>query len=102
MDCNANNFRFNSEVLPVIVECVLLCARQRIALQGHQQDNIDFAYPATRNEGNFIAILKYWKLLLIRFGIFIVAVFTVVHIFLLWLMRLLHMVKKYYLFGYDF
>ena len=50
MDCNARNFRFNSEVLPSIVEGVLLCARQRIALQAHQQDRIDFALPAIRNE----------------------------------------------------
>lgn len=48
---NAKNFRFNSEVLPVIVEGILLCARQRIASEAHQQDNIDFAHPAMRNEG---------------------------------------------------
>ena len=58
MDCNARNFRFNSEVLPSIVEGVLLCARQRIALQAHQQDRIDFALPAIRNEGNFIVVLR--------------------------------------------
>ena len=27
MDCNAKNFRFNSQVLPLIVEAVLLCAK---------------------------------------------------------------------------
>ena len=82
-----------------------------------------------RNEGNFIAILrllakkhpilhghltsgaKYRNkiiqneilgILLIRLGIFIEAVFTIVQIFLLQLMRLLHMVKKYYLFACIF
>ena len=44
--------------MPLIVEAVLLCARQKIALQGHQQDKIDFALPAMRNEGNFIAMLR--------------------------------------------
>ena len=58
MDCNARNFRFNSEVLPSIVEAVLLCAKQRIALQAHQQDEINFAGPASRNEGNFIVIVR--------------------------------------------
>ena len=111
MDCSAKNFMLNSKILPLIVEVVLLCARQKIALQGHQQDKIDFALPAMRNEGNFIAMLrllsknnatlhehltfgaknakyalkqfkmKFWELLLIRFVGFIEAVFTVVHIF---------------------
>jgi len=49
MDCNAKNFRFNSQVLPSIVDAVLLCAKQRIALQGHQQDKIEFAGPASSN-----------------------------------------------------
>ena len=48
----------NYKILPLIVEAVLLCARQKIALQGHQQDKIDFALPAMRNEGNFIAMLR--------------------------------------------
>ena len=41
-DINARNFRLNSEALPAIVEAVIMCAMQRIALQGHQQDKIDF------------------------------------------------------------
>lgn len=45
---NAKNFRFHSEVLPAIVEGVLLCARQRIASQAHQQENIDFSHPSMR------------------------------------------------------
>lgn len=45
-------------MLPSIVEAVLLCAKERIVLQAHQQDKIDFASPASRNEGNFIAILR--------------------------------------------
>ena len=49
MDCSAKNFML---ILPLIVEAVLLCARQKIALQGHQQDKIDLALPAMRNEGH--------------------------------------------------
>ena len=45
-------------MLPSVVEAVLLCARQRIALQAHQQHKIDFAGPASSNEGNFIAIVR--------------------------------------------
>ena len=45
-------------MLPIIVEEVITCARQRIALQGHQQDKIEFATPPTHNEGNFISILR--------------------------------------------
>lgn len=36
------------------IDGILLCTRQRIGLQGHQRDNIDFAY----DEGNFIAVLR--------------------------------------------
>ena len=56
MDFNSRNFKFNSLVLPSLVEAVLLCAKQQIALQAHQQDRINFTGPATRNEGNFFAI----------------------------------------------
>ena len=34
-DANSRHFKFNSKVLPIIVETVITCARQRIALQGH-------------------------------------------------------------------
>ena len=54
---NARNFRLNSEALPAIVEAVIMCAMQRIALQGHQQDKIDFGSAPLHNEGNFIAIV---------------------------------------------
>ena len=58
IDINDKNFKFNSEVLPSIVEAVVTCAKQIIALRGHQQDKIDFGSPPTHNEGNFIAILR--------------------------------------------
>ena len=35
-----------------------MCARQRIALQGHIQDKINFGINPTHNEGNVIAILR--------------------------------------------
>lgn len=58
MDMNSKNFKFNSEVLPAVVEATVLCARQRIALQGHKQDKVDFCSDPEHNEGNFIAILR--------------------------------------------
>lgn len=58
MHINARNFRLNSEALPAIVEAVIMCAMQRIALQGHQQDKIDFGSAPLHNEGNFIAIVR--------------------------------------------
>ena len=36
-DIDERNFKFNSEVLPILIEAVLTCARQKIPLQGHQQ-----------------------------------------------------------------
>ncbi len=57
-DINTTSFRFNSKVLPAIVEAVITCARQRIALQGHQQDKVDFGSLPTHNEGNFIALVR--------------------------------------------
>ena len=56
IDKNSKNFNF--EVLPAIVETVLLCAKQRIALQANHQDKVDFTQEPLRNEGNFIAILR--------------------------------------------
>lgn len=58
IDKNSKNFKFNFEVLPTIVETVLLCARQQIALQANHQDKVDFTQEPLRNEGNFIAILR--------------------------------------------
>ena len=58
MDINQKNFLFNCKVLPVLIEAVLICARQKIALQGHRQDKIDFMKPPSSNEGNFIAFLR--------------------------------------------
>ena len=60
LDVGGKIFKHNSEILPHIVETVLTCSRQRIALQGHSQDKIDFSSPLTSNEGNFIAILRHW------------------------------------------
>ena len=57
-DTNQKNFLFNSEILHVLVEAVLTCARQKVALQGHKQVKIDLSKPQCFNEGNFIAILR--------------------------------------------
>ena len=35
-----------------------MCGKQRIALQGRKQDKINFDSPATRNKGNFIALVR--------------------------------------------
>ena len=58
IDKSSKNFKFNTEVLPTIAETVLLCAKQRISLQGHNQDKVNFTQEPLRNEGNFIAILR--------------------------------------------
>ena len=52
------NFKFNSEILPIIVEAVITCGQQRMALQGHHQDKIDFSSQPTSNEGNFVSIIR--------------------------------------------
>ena len=53
-----DNIQSNKTVLPLIVDAVMLCAKQQIALRGHRDDNIDFAEAPAQNEGNFIAILS--------------------------------------------
>ena len=45
LDVGAKIFKHNSEILPPIVETVLTCSRQRLVLQGHSQDKIDFSSP---------------------------------------------------------
>ena len=57
-DINARNYKFNLEVVPTIVEAVIMRGKQRIALQGRTQDKINFDSPTTQNEGNFIALVK--------------------------------------------
>ena len=57
-DISSENLAFNSKLLPLIAEVVFTCARQRVALQSHQQDKVDFSCFPTGNEGNFIAILR--------------------------------------------
>ena len=44
--------------MPTIVETVLLCAKQQIALQVNHQDKVDLTQEPMRNEGNLIATLK--------------------------------------------
>ncbi|CAH3160002.1 unnamed protein product [Porites lobata] len=53
-----DNIQSNKTVLPLIVDAVMLCAKQQIALSGHRDYNIDFAEAPAQNEGNFIAILR--------------------------------------------
>ena len=57
-DIGVKIFTFNSKLLPVIVDTVLTCARQKLAFQCHKQDKIDFSCPPTSNEGTFIAMLR--------------------------------------------
>ena len=57
-DVGDRNFNFNTSILPVIAEAVITCARQRVLLQGHKQDKINFDSPPLNNEGNFIAVLR--------------------------------------------
>ena len=53
-----NNIKQNKHILPSIVEAVMLCAKQQIALRGHRDDRIDFSEPAASNEGNFLALIR--------------------------------------------
>lgn len=52
------NAQANRAILPYIVDAVLLCTKQQIALRGHRDDQVQFAEPPASNEGNFIAILR--------------------------------------------
>ena len=52
------NAQANRAILPYIVDAVLLCTKQQIALRGHQDDQVQFAEPPASNQGNFIAILR--------------------------------------------
>ena len=54
-DANARNFKFNSKILPLTIEAIIICAQRRIAFQGHQQDKINFGSDPTCN---FISILQ--------------------------------------------
>ena len=57
-EAGSKNFQFNSKILPTIVEAVIFCARQRIALQGSHQDKVDYSSEPTQNQGNFVAVLR--------------------------------------------
>lgn len=52
------NMDQNTTVLPFIVDAVVLCAKQQIALRSHRDDKVNFSEPAVFNEGNFIAIIR--------------------------------------------
>uniref|UniRef100_UPI00358F763F 52 kDa repressor of the inhibitor of the protein kinase-like n=1 Tax=Myxine glutinosa TaxID=7769 RepID=UPI00358F763F len=54
----AQNVKRNEQILPYIVDVVMLCATQQIALRGHRDDKVDFAQAPVANEGNFIAIIR--------------------------------------------
>ena len=58
LEASSKNFEFNSKILPTIVDAVIFCARQRIALQGCHQDKIDYCSEPTQNEGKFVAVLR--------------------------------------------
>ena len=57
LEDSSKNFEFNSKILPTIIDAVIFCAHQRIALQGCHQDKIDYCSEPTQNEGNFVAVL---------------------------------------------
>ena len=49
----------NRMKLRPIVACIITCARQNIALQGHRDDAHHYIEDDTTNPGNFIMFLKY-------------------------------------------
>ena len=57
-EAGSKNFEFNLKILPTIVEAVIFCARQRIALQGSHQDKVDYSSEPTQNQGNFVPVLR--------------------------------------------
>ena len=52
------NARRNEQILPFIVNVVMLCAKQQVALRGHRDDKVDFAHASAANKGNFIGVLR--------------------------------------------
>lgn len=53
------NLKRNCNILPHIIDAVLLCAQQGLPLVGSNANSlIDFANPPQSNEGNFLAILR--------------------------------------------
>ena len=58
VETSSKNFEFNSRILPTIIDAVIFCARQRIALQGCHQDKIDYSSEPTQNHGNFVGVLR--------------------------------------------
>ena len=50
--------RQHEQTLPFVVDTVLLCAKQQIALRFHKDDKVDLPHVPTANEGNFIAIIR--------------------------------------------
>ena len=51
------NAQAKRAILPYIVDAVLLCTKQQIALRGYLGDQVQFAEPPALNEGYCIAIL---------------------------------------------
>ena len=47
VETSSKNFEFNSRILPTVIDAVIFCARQRIALQGCHQDKIDYSSEPT-------------------------------------------------------
>jgi hypothetical protein len=50
------NIKSNEAILPLIVNTVLLCAKQHIPLRGHRDDKIIFSEQPSENEGNYILL----------------------------------------------
>ena len=52
------NAQKNKAIFPFLVDAVLLCVKQQLALRGHRDDEIQFDQSPTSNEGNFVTILR--------------------------------------------
>jgi hypothetical protein len=53
------NIKNNKQVLPIIVDAVMYCARQQISLRGHRDSKINYDDSTTiQNEGNFVALIR--------------------------------------------
>lgn len=49
----------NLHVIESILKVVNLCVTQGLALRGHRDDRIDWKKEASRNEGNFIQLVRF-------------------------------------------
>ena len=61
MDCSAKNFMLNSKILPLIVEAVLLCARQKMTERSHRTPPTSHVSASSRSAMHNMKIGVTWE-----------------------------------------